>query len=201
MRAPWILSLLVLSVSAHPAGQVQVGAKIPPNDVDILGGDFGLANTPMKTELYNWLAPLLLPSNSGQGPPPKSSLTNYIHQLIEKSNATSMFEGFGGDNLIEWAYSQFAFWMVGQTAMTRLHLSVGLSNQRVNCRASLTGCLVVVHRDPERRVTETTMEEADRTKQTIRSIQPYLREPSTRPQRPKNESMPVVVWVDALHRE
>jgi hypothetical protein len=112
MRTAWLLSLVALTVSARPVSEGNSSDfKVQPNDVDVLGGDFGLANSRLKIEIYNNIAGYF--RNSGSGPPPKSALTNMINQLINQSGKMSMWEGLGGDLMLDWLYSQFWYLMLG----------------------------------------------------------------------------------------
>jgi hypothetical protein len=111
MRCSRVLCSLAIAqaVTSHPFNNDS--PKVIPNDVDILGGDFGLANTRTKVELYNMLAGSL--KTSSKGDDSKDGLTTMVDNLIAQNNLTEMYQGFGGDELVRWIESQFAFWMVG----------------------------------------------------------------------------------------
>jgi hypothetical protein len=112
MRTAWLLSLVTLTVSAGPIpGGNSSYTKVLPNNVDVLGGDFGLGNSRINIELYGMIAGYF--RNSGTGAPPKSALTNMINQLINQSGKQSMWEGLGGDNMLDWLYSQFWYLTLG----------------------------------------------------------------------------------------
>lgn len=113
MRAIWQLFMgtLTVTVTASPLAAAQ-SPKARPNDVNTMGGDFGLANTPAKVELFNILAKALSAPSTG-GPGAQSSLTSMISTYVHQNGMGDSYDGFGGDYLIEWLQTQFTFWMIG----------------------------------------------------------------------------------------
>jgi Chlorophyllase enzyme len=110
MRTGWIVSLVALTASARPLWERQ-NPKVEPNEINVLGGDFGLADTRLKVELYDMLAKWL--SSPATGPSAKESLISAIGSLVKQGGLTDTYQGFGGDGIIDWLSSQFAYWMLG----------------------------------------------------------------------------------------
>src|ERR1700712_2441238 len=98
MRCSRVLCSLAITKAVISNPLNDDSPKIIPNDVDILGGDFGLANTRGKIQLYNMMAGSLK-TTSDKGGDPKDALMTMVDNLIAKNNLTEMYEGFGGDEL------------------------------------------------------------------------------------------------------
>jgi hypothetical protein len=76
-----------------------------PNDVNILGGDFGLANTRLKIELYDMFSKwMVLPSSAA--PPGQTGLAGVLSTVFGMA-------GMAPDSMLDWLSRQFSFWMVG----------------------------------------------------------------------------------------
>jgi Chlorophyllase enzyme len=108
MRKTWIYSLVALAVSARPLSEDQAPKPLP-NDVNILGGDFGLADSRVKVELYSMLSKTF--TGSG-GPSSSNAVAAFLTSLLTAAGLAEAFDSLGG-NMLGWLSSQFAFWMVG----------------------------------------------------------------------------------------
>ncbi len=105
-------SLLSLALSAGAAlAAPAIPGKVEPNNVDILGGDFGLPNTAINTEVWNQLSLLLASSQGSSDPAAASATASSLLGLLGKSFG-SVASGFGGE-LTRWLSEQAKFWAFG----------------------------------------------------------------------------------------